>query len=438
MHHPSSRSPSPSRKAWRVAPALLLSLALVAPVAAARPPAAANPAVVTTWNQIALSTIAGPAPTGAGMAGPTAFIYIAFVHLAVYNAVVGITGEYELYRWNARAPKGASAEAAAAVAAHRVLRTYFGTADPIASDLDAKLAVSLALVPDGVPKEQGVRYGLLAANHLIALRATDGRHAAVSVPIATEPGDWSPTPPTFAPFVGAWMGGVDPLAVPSYAQFDPGPPPAISSATYLEEFEEVRDYGSIDSVLRTEDQTRTARFFSDAGLGPMQAGLRDLATRRGLDIDDSARMFAAVETSVADGAGTVWRGKLSYLWWRPITAIRMAETDGNPATAGVPDWTPLITTPPYPDWPSGLCSVVGAVSTALTRLNGDETLDLYLTSAAAGNQTRYFATTDDIVQPAVDARVWSGIHFRTADEVSITIGSQVANWTLDHYFQPTH
>jgi len=124
------------------------------------------------------------------------------------------------------------------------------------------------------------------------------------------------------------------------------------------------------------------------------------------------------------------------MWWRPITAIRNADTDGNDATASVPGWTPLIGTPPYPDWPSGLCSVVSTVATVLTRLNGDGMLDLRITSAAAG-QTRHFATTAQIAQEAVDARVWSGIHFRTADQVSITSGANVANYILDHYFRPT-
>ena len=161
------------------------------------------------------------------------------------------------------------------------------------------------------------------------------------------------------------------------------------------------------------------------------------ATR--LDIDDSARMFAAAETAIADGAITVWNAKLQYMWWRPVTAIRDAAIDGDPNTLGLPGgavWSSRITTPPYPDWPSGLCSVVGAASTVVQRLNGNDTLDLKITSAAAG-ETRTFATKSQITTEAVDARVWSGIHFRTADVVSIGIGSDVADYVLDHYFQPT-
>jgi len=413
--------------------ALLLSLSLVpaGSAAGARPPAA-DPAVITAWNAIAVSTIT------ANGASPTAFNYFAFVHLAMYNAVVGITGEYELYRWNSQAPRGASPEAAAAAAAHRVLVTYFGTTDAIVAGLDAKLVDSLALVPDGRAQDRGVSYGVRAANRIIALRANDGRGAAVTVPVATEPGDWSPTPPGLLPFASAWLGGVRPLAVDSTTQFAPGAPPRINSARYLREFEEVRTLGDINapSTVRTDAMEQTAKFFSDAGIGPMQAALRELATRRALDIDDSARMFAAVDTAIADGAGTVWNAKLKYMWWRPITAIRMADTDGNDDTHGVADWTPLITNPAYPEWPSGLTSVVGAVSTALSRLNSDGKVDLNITSAAAG-ETRHYATKARIVRDAVNARVWSGIHFRTADEVSIRTSTKVANWTLDHYFQPT-
>jgi hypothetical protein len=432
MRHASLASTHHRPSATRVITALLIGLMLVtaAPVAAAPTAPAAKAAVITTWNQHAVARITA---TGGS---PTNFNYFAFVHLAMYNAVVGITGEYELYRWNKMGPQGASPEAAAAAAAHRVLVNYFGTTPEIIADLDAKLATSLDLVPDGRQQNRGVRYGVRAANRIIALRANDGRNAAVTVPVGTGPGHWRPEPET-ALFTSAWMGGVTPLAIPSARRFAPGPPPAINSRTYVREFNEVRDYGGTNlDTKRTEAQTQTALFFSDAGIGPMQGALRDFATRHALDIDDSARMFAAANTAVADGAITVWNAKLRYMWWRPITAIRNADGDGNDRTATVEGWTSRIGAPPYPDWPSGLCSVVGAVATTLQRLNGDGTLDLTITSAAAG-ETRNFATKAKLSRQAVDARVWSGIHFRTADEVSIAIGSRVANWTLNHYFQPT-
>ena len=175
--------------------------------------------------------------------------------------------------------------------------------------------------------------------------------------------------------------------------------------------------------------------YADIAIGPIQAALRDLVTRRHLAISDTARVFAAVDLSLADAVGTVWVNKLHYGWWRPITAIREADTDSNPATAAVPVWEPLITTPPYPDWPSGLCSV-GVLTTTMSRLNANGTMDLNIASPTAG-VTRHYDNAAAMQGDAVSARVWSGIHFRTADEVSIRIGTQVANWTLDHYFAPT-
>lgn len=429
MRNPAATSTHRDRPVKRITLALLVCLTLISatPAAAAQPVPAANASVITTWNQIAVNTVTATGPS------PTAFNYFAFTHLAMYNAVVGITGGFELYKWDAVGSKQASPEAAAAAAAHRVLSNYFPAQ---ATSLDQSLAASLALVKNPVAKKKGIAFGVLAANRIIALRVGDGRNAAVTVPTGTTPGHWRPEPAT-ALFTSAWLGGVTPLAIDSATQFAPGAPPAINTPTYLEEFNEVRDYGGQNAdTLRTAEQSQTARFYSDAGIVPMQAGLREFATRRKLNIVDSARMFAAVDTSIADGAITVWHGKLQYMWWRPITAIRNAATDGNDLTVGSETWTPFIATPPYPDWPSGLCSVVGAVSTTLTRLNGDGVLDLNVTSAAAA-ETRHFATKSEMTTEAVNARVWSGIHFRTADVRSIGIGSSVADWVLDHYFRPT-
>jgi hypothetical protein len=409
---------------------LILCLAAATPVAAAPSGSGKNPAVITTWNQIAVATTANAVTPPAS--GPTNFIYFALTHIAMHNAVNGITGKYELYHWDGHPSKKASPEAAAAAAAHRILRTYFPAQ---AATLDASLQTSLAAVPDGNQKERGVAFGVRAADRLIRQRADDGRHAVVTVPPATEPGDWSPTPLAFIPFGSAWIGGVDPLALDTYDRFDPGPPPAINSATYVAEYNEVKAFGKSDSTVRSDAQSQTALFFSDAGIGPMQAGLRKLAADRGLNISDSARLFAAVETTIADSAGTIWNAKLQYMWWRPVTAIQMGATDGNDLTAGDPGWMPLINTPPYPDWPSGLTGVVGSVTTVLKHLNADGRVDLTIHSNVA-NEDRYFEFKRQMVRSAVNARVWSGIHFRTADEVSVVIGTKVANWVLNRYFAP--
>jgi hypothetical protein len=429
------------RHARRLAPALLLSISLVAtgPLtgaprrAAADAPPAADPAVITTWNVHAITTLGSPAPAGAARVPPETFLYLAFVHTAMYNAVNGITGEYELYRWSGRPRDGASPEAAAAAAAHHVLRTSFGHLGTIGADLDAKLAASLALIPDGQAKERGIEYGVRAAERILDLRADDGRYAVIPVPVATEPGDWEPTPPTMANFPSIWFSQVDTMAIHSAAAYDPGPPPPIGSRRYLKQFREVRDYGAAVGSLRTPEQTATALFFADTVVGPMQASLRRLATEQAMDISDSARLFAAVEVSTSDALAAVWYAKHKYMWWRPMTAIQKADTDGDPRTASVPGWTPLIANPAYPDWPSGLCAVIGAQSAVALRLNGGQ-LDLHIVSPTQGE--RHYTDARTFRRDAVDARVWSGIHFRTADRVSIGIGREVADEVLDHFFAP--
>ncbi len=426
----------PHRAARRVAPALALSIILTAvvPASGAQPPAAADPAVITTWNQHAIATLTlAPAAGGPGKVPPEVFLYLSFVHAAMYNAVNGITGEYELYRWNVRAPMGASPEAAAAAAAHRVLRTYFGDLGTIGADLDTKLAASLDAIPDGAAKNQGIRYGRRAADRIIALRANDGRNASVAVPPATEPGDWEPTPGTTG-FLAAWYGYIDPMAVADVTAFDPGPPPQIGSDLYREELEEVRVYGAAGSTERTADMTATALFFAQTPIA-MQGAVRRFASENGLNISERARLFVALEFSLADALQAVWYAKHKYMWWRPITAIRKAEMDGDPLTAGDPEWTSLLAAPPYPDWPSGLCSVIGAVSTVTSRFN-DGAFDLTITTPSAGE--RHYTDADTFHRDAVNARVWSGIHFRTADAVSIDIGIDVGNYVLDHYFAPAN
>jgi hypothetical protein len=407
----------------RAAAAVLLALTLVtsAPVTAAQPAGDDDPAVITTWNAVAVATIPP---------NPAAFLNYALVHLAMYNAVNGITGEYELYKWDVMGPKKASSEAAAAVAAHRILTAYFPGA---VATLDAALANSLAGIPNGVRKDQGIHYGLRAADRIIALRVGDGRGAAVTVPTGDAAGEWRPTPPGFGAMATPWLGGVKPLAVESLTDFDPGLPPQIGTDLYRAELAEVRLLGAIDSTARTAEQTLTAQYFAEIPFGPMEAGLRDLVTRHGLDISDSARVIAATNTSIADAIGAVWNAKLKYVWWRPIQAIPEINDDGDAATIADPGWLPLITTPPYPEWPSGLCSVIGAITTTLEATTGQ--VDIFIPSATKG--TRHFTSKASLDQTAVNARVWSGVHFRTSDVVAIDIGTDVTNYVLDRYFAPT-
>ena len=189
-------------------------------------------------------------------------------------------------------------------------------------------------------------------------------------------------------------------------------------------------------MFRTQSQTDTARFIAGITIPLVSSSLRDLAARHQLDIGDSARLFAAVTMSAADAVITSWDSKLHFGLWRPITAIQLADTDGNPDTLADPDWLPLLPTPPYPDYTSGLNSIVGAATRALsgTLGLGGGRIDLNITVAGV---TRHYEFATQLNQDAIDARVWSGIHFRFADLAGIATGTQVGDWALDNYFQPS-
>ena len=396
-----------------------------------QPPAAADPKVISDWNAVAFDTII----VDAGKMNAEAFMWFAFEQAAVYNAVVGITRRYELYNWNTRGPRAASPQAAAAVAAHDVLLEYFPASQV---RLDTALAASLAEIPDGPAKQQGIRYGERAADRLIELREDDGRFAPVTFdpPVPLPPGVWRPTPPAFAPFFDPWMAKMQPLLLDSPSQFRPGPPPALTSRTYTEDFNEVKAVGSATSTVRTQEQTDTARFIAPSTFPLVSSSLQDLAARYELDISDSARLFGAVAMSAADGAITAWDSKLEFGYWRPVTAIQLADTDGNPDTLSDPGWLPLLATPPYPEYTSGLTTFMGAVTTTLAGMLdlGGDRIDVNITVAGT---TRHYEFASQLNQDAVNARVWSGIHFRTADVVGNETGKQVGDWALDNYFQPT-
>lgn len=390
----------------------------------------ADPAVIRDWNATAVATIV----VDAGKANAEAFMWFGFVQAAVYNAVEGITREYELYEWNKRGPRSASPEAAAAQAAHDVLLQYFPGSQ---ARLDTQLEASLAGVTDGAAEQQGIAYGAASAEHFIELRANDGRNAPITFDQAPAKGVWRPTLPGSLPFFDPWLGQVEPLMMTSSTQFRPGPPPALTSALYTADFNEVKALGEKNSPTRTAEQTQTALFTTDVAIGPYQAALRDLTARHGMDISDTARLFAAVDMSITDAIIAVWDSKYHYGYWRPITAIQLADTDENGDTVADPDWQPFApATPPYPDYVSGFNGVTGAFTGSLSRILGGGALDLYITSPTAG-VTRHYVTASALNQDGIDGRVFLGIHFRTADEVAIDMGTQIANWGLDHYFQPT-
>jgi hypothetical protein len=418
--------------------ALAAPLLVVAPITTASA-APGDPDVISDWNTIAVATMAADGATTPPRKAPVeGYLYVAFTHLVMYNAVVGIEGGYEPFHFRVTPPRGASSQAAAVAAAHKVLVTY---SPEQASTLDAAYAASLAEIPDGKAETRGVAYGELAADALILQREGDGRNdPSISFTQPEGPGVWRPTPPALAPFNIPWLAYMDPLAVRSGKQFgDPGPPPSLTSKRYTKDFREVKRLGEDDSTIRTSAQTETATFYSGNPIVQFTTALRDQAANRDLDIVEASRLFAAVHTSLADAAISVWWSKFKYGLWRPITAIQLAETDGNPKTKDEDDWNSLIPSPPYPDYVSGYNGVMGAFTQALTETLGTQNLDLTLITTAfpAGDPraTRHYDRGVQARRELIDARVWLGIHFRFADTAGARMGQDVARYVLKHNFE---
>ncbi|MEU6918749.1 vanadium-dependent haloperoxidase [Streptomyces olindensis] len=384
-----------------------------------------NASVVTEWMRTADATIDAEARPGP----PESFIWHAYVSTAVYNAVVGVEGRFAPYKWDGRAPRAASSAAAAASAAHHMLRHHFPGAGP---RLDAALTDTLATIPDGEAEEAGVAFGKRAAAHIIELRRDDGRGATVPFPARPRPGVWRPTPPGHEPFASAWMGRVRPLLLDSPGQFRPGPPPALRSARYAKDLAELAHYGGRTGSHRTPGQTETARYFVALDL---LGALGDHAARHGLGIAETARLYAAANTAQADAVIAAWDAKLHYGTWRPVTAIREADTDGNPATRADRHWEPLLLTPAHPDYLSGHTTMGGALMRMLTGILGTPRVDLRIRSLTTGT-TRHYRYAHEYERDVVDARVWAGIHTRTADEAGTATGRHLAAWALRKYFRP--
>ena len=422
---------------------LLTAVALgtwVAPVTVqADPPVARDAGVIVEWNRITERTLAENAQPI-----PTSMVFYGFTALAMYDAVVAIEGRFEPWSELPRAHAHASPEVAAATAAYKVLSHYFPNS---AAALTADYQAALAAIPNGVGNVHGIRVGEDAAAALIARRADDGINAAVPQPQDEPfaPGEWRPTPPGFVPMVGTWLGFVDPLLIPSPTHFHLDGPPALDSAEYAADFAEVRDFGAAASVgafvlQRTPEQTATALFHTVAPQFQHIEAIRDQITDRDLDIVDSARTLAVFTGSLADVSIACWRAKYDFKFWRPVTAIALADTDGNPATEVVPGWAALRNTAPYPDYTSGHACFTGSVSGSLDNLFGTEPLSPAYTmpSYVAGVAERAYTTTDALDIETMNARIWNGFHFRSAMTDGNALGHAVANFVVANHFQPTN
>jgi hypothetical protein len=384
--------------------------------------------VVADWNLIANQTIFGAVPP---RPGPTAILDFAVVHAAMHDAVQAIEKRYELYAFPIANASG-SPVAAVAVAAHDVLIARF---PPQAGTLDTLLQSYLS--SRGLLGNAGVLVGKQAAANIIAMRAGD-RSFPSNPEIfvgGTAPGEWRPTLPAFAPMASPWLGAVEPFTLkdPTQLRASP-PPPQLKSGEYTRDYNEVKALGSVGSTVRTPAQTALASFYSDNFISLWQRTLRGIAVANISNISDSARAFALANMAAADAVITAWDNKRYWNFWRPITAIREGDNDGNPQTAGDPNWLPFLVTPPYPEYTSGANNLNAAMTRTLELLLGDKTT--FSVTSAVSNQTITYHRFSDMADDVVNVRIYQGIHFRSADEVARRQGTRAADWAASHSLRP--
>ena len=408
---------------------------------------------VTEWNAIAASaTIAT-----AGQPPHVAPLSLGMVHGAMYDAVNAIDGGHQPYLIAPAAQPSDSKEAAAATAAYRVLVGLFPTQQPT---LKLRYDASLADVPEGQAKVGGIAVGEEAATKMLAERADDGRFPVTPFPVVegTDPGEWRKTPPNFGGDPAPWVGNVRPFLVPDVEMLRSEGPDALKSAAYAEDYNEVKKIGSLTSTRRTADQTAASIFWQDSGPAIWNRVFRQLAASEELDIVESARMFAMTNLASADGVIGCWNDKYYWNFWRPITAIREGADDGNRATEADSGWKPLfnptdgngnpipvsgppLVTPGFPDHPSGHGCLSGAIVQTLKAFFGTDKIAFTAESnkcSPAPCPPRSFDRFSDAIKEVIDARVWSGIHFRNADVQGAVLGKKVVSWLDKHYFQPVN
>jgi hypothetical protein len=431
-----------------VVPIASLLLALMVSILA--PAAAANE--VVKWNETAMQAIAanGQSPVASTRT-------LAMAQVAVHDALNAIDRRYDAYYFEGPADPVASADAAIATAAHSVLVGLVGLYGTPAQKgaaldlLDRAYAASIARVTDGPGRNKGVAIGRAAGGAILALRKDDGATRDASYTPGLGPGKWRPHPnpvPANPPIANpdlargylpsalpGW-GNVTPFTLVSASQFWLPGPPALTSEAYARDYNEVKSVGGKVSTARTDEQTQIARFWFE-GPGAWNRIARTVATDRGLDARDSARVLALMNLAMADTYIAGFKIRYVYDLWRPVTAIREGDSDGNDATVGDPTWNSHQNTPPVSDYPSTQSTFSGAAAVVLARVLGGDQAKFTITSGKPFDGiTRSFTSFSHGARESADSRVYAGIHFRSACEDGLVLGRKVGERTAKLYLQP--
>jgi membrane-associated phospholipid phosphatase len=395
----------------------------------------ANADAVTDWNAIAVDTFVANKQNPFAQAR-----YGAIVQVAVFEAVNAITGDYQPYLGTITAPPGASAEAAAIEAAYGVLNAYFPSAG-----LDAARANSLAQIPDGQAKIDGIVTGDAAAAAIVALRANDGSSPPLfKTPGVPVPGEWQATPS--CPVVNGTAVGilfqwqyVTPFGISSASDFLLDPPPALTSNKYAKTYNQVMTVGSVDSTERPPDRASVALFYAaTSSTQVFDQAARQVSQEQGRSLSENARALALTNMANNDSLVATLVNKYHYNFWRPETAIHAGDTDGNPNTDPDPSYAPFIVTPCFPSYPSAHGSASNAAAEVMRRLYGEAAHSITLTNPAVPdivmNYTSFRQITDDIS----DARVYGGIHFRTDQTAGAQLGRAIGAAVYKNNLRPVH
>ena len=371
--------------------------------------------VITDWNERAVSAgdkaRVGNSPTARA---------IAMVHLAMFEAVNSIEPRYTPYRTRLSADSGTSRDAAAASAAHTVLVKVYPDQT---AELDKALQTSLAGLPDGVSKTQGLQLGQQAGAAMIAERRDDGSDVPNTYRPFTVAGKYVPT--VFP--INLSTGAVKPFSLKSGNQLRPPAPYSLKSEQWAKDFNEVKKMGAKTGSGRTAEQTEIARFWELTGPATYNPVVRQIAAAKGLDVLDNARLFALFSMATVDAGIAIFDAKYTYNFWRPVMAIRNADLSGNKATERDPAWESIIPTPMHPEYPCAHCISQSSAASVLETFFGDAVPTFTMTSTTAPGVTRKFSKLSDYVSEVVNARVYDGVHYRTSGEVGAAMGKRTAN-----------
>ena len=390
-------------------------------------PINAHADVITDWNQTTVDELRklGLGPNPASRA-------LAIAHIAAYEAVNTLSKSHEPYRSVLSVNLPASADAAAASAFHLALVLLF-PADKAA--LDEAYAQSLALIPEGPARANGVSLGESSAVTIFTARIGDGSVLTTTYAGSADPGKWRPTPSILQAALEPSWRFVTPFALTKPEQFRPAPPPAITSAAFATGYLETLSLGKSDSATRSVEQTNIASFWKQPTHVPLNAIARGIAKTRALSLAENARLFALLNITIADTRIAVWDAKYEYGYWRPITAINTTTDYGN-ATA-VPDltWAPLLETPNHPEYPSGHSLTGGGGLRTLATFFGSDAIAFTVSSDSAPGVTRGFEKFSDAEQENANSRIYAGIHYRFSNEAGIAVGHQIADYVSTNYLK---